>query len=218
MKIIEMKKCSSEECEKPIKPATQEFFYKYKVKNKKYDDRIMLSAECKECRKKRSLRDRHKDIELTRERDRKQYYNRRETELPRMKEDYHNRKEERRETLKKWIANNPEKLKEYQQAHRDHEISEDEWFACLDYFNWECAYCGYDYDEHIINEGQQLHKDHVFHDGNNFLDNCVPSCRSCNSSKHDSNFENWYNKDKPFYTKRRLNKIVKWMTKISLTV
>lgn len=208
--MTEIKKCTNSNCEDPYKPATKENYYETNAYNKELGNHKKLVSECKVCSRKRALRDRHIDLEKTRERDRRQYYKRRKTELPRMRQDYYDRKELRKETLKRWYEANPEKRKEYGNNHQNHEISEHEWFSCLDYFDWSCAYCGYTLEQHLIEVGQSLHKDHINHDGNNFIDNCAPACRRCNSSKHDSTIIDWYNKDNPYFKKKRLNKIVKW--------
>jgi hypothetical protein len=56
-----------------------------------------------------------------------------------------------------------------------------------------------------------FHKEHVLHDGANDLSNCIPSCKTCNSSKHTENLEVWYTKDKSIFSKDRLNRIHKWL-------
>jgi len=130
-----------------------------------------------------------------------------------------------------WIADNPEHAKEvqsqWQKSERGkkwmrdytegrephlHKIINKEWESCKEYFNNECAYCGMTLAEHLKIHKQQLHKEHKDYDGSNDLSNCVPSCRSCNSSKHDKIFDNWYNESNPNYTEVRYNKIHKWIT------
>ena len=130
-----------------------------------------------------------------------------------------------------WIADHPEHAKEVQNQwqksekgkeymntywhektkQHQHKISEKEWKSCLEYFNNECAYCGMTLEDHLKLYKQQLHKEHKNHDGGNDLSNCVPSCRSCNSKKHDKIFDNWYNKSNPNYTLKRYRKIHKWL-------
>lgn len=101
-------------------------------------------------------------------------------------------------------------------AHKTHEISNSEWLNCKRYFNNSCAYCGLHEDEHfIIYAGQpkktDLHKEHVDHTGSNKLDNCVPSCQVCNSSKWAFELEEWYNEENPKFDMKRLNRIHKWL-------
>jgi len=55
-----------------------------------------------------------------------------------------------------------------------------------------------------------LHKEHIDDNGKDDLSNCIPSCKSCNSSKWKFDFEDWYKKQK-FFTEERYNKIIKWL-------
>lgn len=52
-----------------------------------------------------------------------------------------------------------------------------EWLAILDAHDHSCAYCGGDFEaiEHVIPVAQG---------GGTTSDNCVPTCKSCNSKKH----------------------------------
>jgi Pyruvate/2-oxoacid:ferredoxin oxidoreductase delta subunit len=111
-----------------------------------------------------------------------------------------------------------DKLPIYRDNHNDHDITDEEWESCLNYFNWSCAYCTFPYDLHIEMFGQQLHKEHVIHKGSNYVENCVPACRSCNSQKHDKDINEWYNKNNVNFSKRRFNKIIKWTTKDALLI
>ncbi|WP_144028214.1 HNH endonuclease [Paenibacillus ferrarius] len=56
-----------------------------------------------------------------------------------------------------------------------------------------------------------LHREHVIHNGSNKIDNCIPSCLNCNSSKHDHDFEKWYSQRNVNYTVDRIDKIYKWL-------
>lgn len=114
----------------------------------------------------------------------------------------------------RWRKENKHKVKEYanRRAHKQHDIIEQEWFACLDFFDNSCAYCSLTEIEQLKLYGEQFHKEHVVHDGNNYIDNCVPSCTSCNARKNSKGFNEWYNEANEVFSKRRLNKIVKWMT------
>ncbi|MFS0643778.1 HNH endonuclease [Siminovitchia sp. 179-K 8D1 HS] len=102
--------------------------------------------------------------------------------------------------------------------HKSHEISEEEWLLCKQYFNSSCAYCGLHEDDHyIIYAGApkktDLHKEHVDHDGSNKIDNCVPSCQTCNSKKWAFTLDEWYTEENEHYSEERLNKILRWTEK-----
>lgn len=112
--------------------------------------------------------------------------------------------------LKEWQKKHKDKLAQYRNNHRKHEITEKEWESCKKYFNYSCAYCGMTEEEHKKRYRQQLHKEHVDHEGANDLSNCIPACKNCNSSKHDQNFNDWY-LNNANYNEYRYNKIIKWL-------
>lgn len=116
--------------------------------------------------------------------------------------------------FRKYQEQNKDKLHHYQlqrRMNKEHEISETEWFDCLDYFNNSCAYCGITEGEAFEKYNQLLHKEHVEHYGVNDITNCVPACKGCNSQKWEYDLNEWYNEDNPIYSKRRYNKIIKWI-------
>ncbi len=116
---------------------------------------------------------------------------------------------------KKWQQENPDKIQQYNKnrKNKNHIISKAEWIACKQYFNNSCAYCGITEEEHRkINRNHDLHKEHVDDKGSVYLDNCVPSCSSCNSKKSDRHLNEWYNVDNKNYTPERYNKILQWIT------
>lgn len=94
---------------------------------------------------------------------------------------------------------------------KKHEMTDLEWFYCRYYFNNACAYCGMNWEEHMSVFGQDLHKEHVVHDGRNDIKNCVPSCRSCNSEKHTYALNQWYNIHNPKYDRVKYLRIYQWL-------
>lgn len=73
-------------------------------------------------------------------------------------------------------------------------FSEDEWLFVLEFFDNSCAYCG--------ESDKTMTMDHfvpVAKLGSFTADNIIPCCSSCNSSKQDSDFFEWYRKQ-PFYS------------------
>jgi len=110
-----------------------------------------------------------------------------------------------------WYKNNPDKVRGYSQdrGKKNHTISKKEWDACNKYFNYECAYCGLPIIEHYftrkgITKLGNFHKEHVIHDGENNLSNCVPSCGSCNSKKWKFSLEEWYTPEKSRLLKNKV--------------
>jgi 5-methylcytosine-specific restriction endonuclease McrA len=108
---------------------------------------------------------------------------------------------------------NIEAIRSYtrERSNKNHKITKIEWESCKKYFDNKSAYCGFDDQEHKKLYNQQLHKEHVIHNGENDLSNCVPSCKHCNSQKWEFTLEEWYNEGNPSYTKERYDKIIKWL-------
>ena len=117
------------------------------------------------------------------------------------------------EYKRQWDNTNQDKLKEYRERYgtKKHKISKKEWARCKEYFNYCCAYCGMPEDEHKRQYNQQLHKEHVIPEGRDDIKNCVPSCRTCNSSKHIYTLNSWYNESNPIYDKERYMNIYYWI-------
>lgn len=77
----------------------------------------------------------------------------------------------------------------------------DEWHNKVAKYNFSCAYCG------AVNN---LTCDHVVplsKGGRNIIDNVVPACLSCNSSKNATDVVEWYTKQ-TFFDKSKLVKII----------
>jgi 5-methylcytosine-specific restriction endonuclease McrA len=89
------------------------------------------------------------------------------------------------------------------------ELSHHDWKEILIYFGGECAFCG-----GTPRKDKRLTRDHllaVSKGGKTESGNIVPACPSCNSSKNDDDFKDWYMKQ-PFFSQERLNRIFKWRT------
>lgn len=200
--VISKKQCTK--CKETF-PATTQHFYK--------SGKEKLSSWCKTCQngqaKKYYAENREEGI-INR---RKHYYENQDYYTNFASNWYKNNKKQAKDKLKKWQKDNPEKVKDYNQKrkHKKHKITLKEWNACKEYFNFECAYCGTSEEEHKKQHKQQLHKEHVIHEGRDDIKNCVPSCRSCNSKKHIYTLNNWYNSSNPDYTKERYLKICQWV-------
>lgn len=83
-------------------------------------------------------------------------------------------------------------------------ITTAEWLECVEAFDNSCAYCGAQRNltmEHVIA---------IANGGTNSVDNIIPACRSCNSSKGTKELIEWYT-SQPFYSKDRLSNIIKYL-------
>jgi Holliday junction resolvase len=190
------KKCTI--CEKEF-PSTEEYFYK---------NGNGLSPYCKECSKEKAKKWKESHLEEYLSFHRK---SRKKTRLTiREQRKYSDWRPSGKQL--EWQRNNKDKISEYRLARNNkiHQISKNEWESCKKYFNYECAYCGIPIEENKKIYGQDFHKDHVVHDGDNDLSNCVPACKRCNCSKWEYDFENWYFEN-DFYDKEKHNKILKWL-------
>lgn len=68
-------------------------------------------------------------------------------------------------------------------------LTKEEWKLIVDFFDSGCAYCG---------RPKSLAREHfvpVSNGGSFTKENIIPACRSCNSSKNNKGFSEWY----PFY-------------------
>lgn len=122
------------------------------------------------------------------------------------------------ETYQRWKKNNGENFRKYRikrELTKKHDISDEEWKDCKEYFSNSCAYCGLHIDDHFVPRkgkliNSDLHREHVEDKGANDLSNCVPACQSCNSRKWINEFKEWYSKQNSF-TRERMERIEKWL-------
>lgn len=87
----------------------------------------------------------------------------------------------------------------------EYSFTESEWDECKEYFNYQCAYCGC--------TPEILTQDHfvALNNGGAYIkNNIIPCCFSCNSSKQDSIFYEWY-ESKDFYNIQNVTKIEKYL-------
>ncbi|MGG0667793.1 HNH endonuclease signature motif containing protein [Lederbergia citrisecunda] len=215
MKIYKLEEMNYEEKEctkcKETYPATEEYFYKQLTRTKTKGAFYRLSSWCKKCSIKSSAKW-QESISVERKRE---YYKKCDSSDRRkkVKRDFGKYQREIGYT-KEWQENNREWLYNYNKTramHKSHDISETEWFECLDYFDSKCAYCGITEGEAYELYDQLLHKEHVEHNGANDITNCVPACKGCNSQKWEFEMNEWYNKDNPVYDIKRYNRIVQWL-------
>lgn len=197
--LLDKKKCKT--CNE-VKPLSE--YYSQEKYSKSRGHYIYYNPECKLCVRDRSYKwvanNRERRLESNR-----RYYN---TERGREVTRINSKRRRERGTWYKWYNENRHR---YDYSHKNHEISDEEWEYCREYFNYSCAYCGITEDQAKREQGQYLHKEHVDHEGANDLSNCVPACKVCNSSKYNFDFEYWYKERSYNFSQDRLDKINKWL-------
>ncbi len=195
----------------------EETIENYYLMNKSKPE-LGYTASCRKCATDKSIERRYEDIEQTRKNDLRYYYDNKDKCFARM----NNYKTKNKEAWKKYFASYlktiPDKLKVYYEKRKikNHKISDKEWNGCKEYFGNACAYCGLPLEEHYrVYAGEtvrsDLHKEHVIDDGRNDIKNCIPSCLSCNTSKHKKTLNEFYNPCNPNYTYERYYKIYLWL-------
>ena len=144
-----------------------------------------------------------------------------ERESIRNKKYRENNIEKVRATTIKWQINNKDKIKIYYNNHKENyviytqnrnakikklgnNLSKEQWDKIKNDFDNKCAYCGNENRltvEHFIP---------VTENGELSVNNIIPVCQSCNSSKCNTNFFIWYPKYK-FYSKKREKNILRFL-------
>ena len=171
-----------------------------------------LTPTCRECTRAKQKKVIENNPEYNRENALRHYYLKRDKEIVRLKQWRQDNKEHKYIYQKSYEDLHKEQRKIYNtnRNHKIHEITGTEWESCKRYFKYRCAYCGMPLELHYEEVGTDFHKEHNDPNGSNLLDNCVPSCASCNYKKWSHEFEFWYNRDNLIFNQEFLNAINKW--------
>jgi 5-methylcytosine-specific restriction endonuclease McrA len=111
------------------------------------------------------------------------------------------------EIARQWAIDNPDKYLEscLTSAHNrraaEGSHTTEQWYAVLKKFEYKCAYCG---------ETRNLTRDHIVplaRGGTNNINNIVPACASCNSSKWANDMVEWYT-SREYYDEEKLCRII----------
>ncbi len=143
------------------------------------------------------------------------YYRENETEIrKRTKNYFENNKEKMLEVCRVYRVKNTVKnrsdRRRYEQIRRsrkvglEHSLTVQQWLFICSHFDECCAYCG---------NGEKLAQEHfvpLSFGGEYTHNNIIPACITCNSSKGNKNFFDWY-RTKEFYDKERERKILSFL-------
>lgn len=173
-------------------------------------------SECKQCQMEKQAKYHLENREEILKRKR-QYNKRRKNEITEYNKKYYIKNSDNvKFRVREWIKNNPGKYKDLKirnyhtrksrQKNLLSTFTKKEWNECKEYFKnkdgiLECAYCGKE-----LNRATQDHFIPVSKGGNYTKDNIIPVCLSCNCSKCDKDFDEWY-ASKDFYSQKRKDKI-----------
>ena len=126
------------------------------------------------------------------------------------RKDYKDNKDLILKNHQRWKIENKDKVNIQSQNRRSRKISlpytftNEQWDSAKLYFQNFCCYCG---------KELPLTQDHfvaMSKGGGYTIDNIIPSCKGCNSSKHNSDFFLWF-KGFKFYSKEREVKILEYL-------
>jgi 5-methylcytosine-specific restriction endonuclease McrA len=134
------------------------------------------------------------------------------------KDKYKKYYEENKESIlarkKEYVKNNKDKVKISNAKRRSKkkkllsDLTNEEWETIKEFFGNTCCYC---------NKKSKLNQDHFIplsKGGVYSKNNILPACGSCNSSKNNNDFKNWYQNYK-HYNKDRELKILNYIKEVS---
>lgn len=140
----------------------------------------------------------------------------------RYKKYYEENKEEVLERNRRWRLANKDIVNKIEQARKarikslEATFTTEDWEDVRKHFNYSCSYCGMNEEEHQALYKQVLHQEHFIplsKGGEYTHNNIIVACRSCNSSKNDKDFFEWYPEQK-FYSKAREKQILEYLNYI----
>lgn len=217
-----------------ILPVTNEYFREGKeckdgfgnvckacISKQSKQHRLATKEKCKNYREQYNITNKKSIAEQ-----RKQHYNEnREVLIEKSKEYQRNNKESTIKRMKQWRVDNLKYSYEYAKQYRKEHLEQNrfrcqryfskkrslpstltnlQWISIKEHFNNRCAYCG---------KELPLAQDHFIplsKDGEYTVNNIICACRSCNSSKSNKDFSEWYPKYK-YYSKQREKDILKFL-------
>lgn len=165
------------------------------------------ASKCKECKNKQAKesydpekeKERMKPSLDKRYAQHKVYYQKNRDKLAQQKREYH--KTDKYKEIKRFSKEKRRTKKRL----LDSNLTKSQWEKCINHFDNSCCYCG--------KKEKTLSMEHFIplsNGGEWTINNIVPSCRSCNSSKGTKDFFKWYPKQK-CYSEQRENKILKYL-------
>ncbi|ASA22679.1 HNH endonuclease signature motif containing protein [Paenibacillus donghaensis] len=215
--IEELRKCTK--CKNSY-PASIDYFYKLINRNKKKNiNELKLTSWCKTCFIESRKEFQKKNYNEGDQKLKKYHQDRRiekGEQIRKRERDYSRQhKEMRAEYQKLWQNSQNGKMKArlymLNRENKKHDIKNEEWNKCKEYFDYCCAYCGMPIEIHRKRIKKDFAREHAINLGANDLSNCIPSCFYCNSEKNISDYTEWYNENNCYYDVNRYQRITKWL-------
>lgn len=199
-----------EKCINATEEQKEEIRKMRKVNSKKYYEKHKNAIS----EKSRKYYEENREKVLARTKEyRKSHYDK-EKCAERYKEYYWKNKEKMNERVAKWTKENrahvskrtkiTNQKRRAQKKNLSASLSNEQWDYIQKHFDNKCCYCG---------KELPLAQDHFIalsYGGEYTRNNIVPACRSCNSSKGNKNFFEWYPKHR-YYSKKRDKKILEFL-------
>ena len=179
-----------------------------KKKGRKYG----VNSYCKECNREYHKQYREDNKEYIKGYQKEYYKNNKDKIKKKQKEYYKNNKDDVLEYQKKYRKNNPDKIfnndskRRFKENTQGNGISQEQWYECFEFFNWECAYSGIQ----LTKDSRNL--DHIValdNGGEHEIWNCVPIFDKYNFQKKTSDMLEWYLQQE-YFDIDRLTKIYEW--------
>lgn len=199
-------------CQKQYREQNKEYYLNYskkhRIENKEYYSNYHMKWNIK-------------NQEPEKQRLKERYVQNREDVLRKSKEYYKKNKKQKLAKAREWSKRNPEFVRAKAQKQRAKRknlvatLTKEEWAKCKNYFKdsqgkIHCAYC-----DKALKRATQDHVIPVNKGGGYTMENIIPACGSCNSSKQDHNMEEWYRKQE-YFDEERLSKIYKYIKSVKL--
>lgn len=174
---------------------------------KRKDSKDGYYGQCKVCRakvKKKRVDNLMKDPkyrEKVRKYNKEYYKENKERIAERQRQRRQENKEEIARKDREYKRRNPHVYRKANQKYRarknklPYTLTIGEWKCILKYFNNRCVYCGISEKESLLEYGERLHQEHFIplsQGGEYTHNNVIPACKSCNSSKGNKSFFEWY--------------------------
>lgn len=118
-----------------------------------------------------------------------------------------------RDYFRTYFIDNPDKKVELETRRKERmdklpfTLTGEQWRYIKSSFNNCCAYCRKTEEDELKENNRQLSQDHfisVVNYGGYTLENMIPACTTCNCSKHDKDFFDWYPQYKHYDKDREL--------------